>query len=169
MLEQEQDIYQLGLCRITFYRISDCSGVNVNGPGRFRTIAENPAEQVCYFNMHNNDQLFDVFVSKRINSNNSPAGIYFQIDNIKSKKNTDTFDARVVYCYKMAQAMMSQHKSMDVDLDLDNIGLEMVELLGGLKQQSIDQLDQNFMIMKHNKNLKKGKINRNENKNKDIL
>ena len=58
---------------------------------------------------------------------------------------------------------------MDVDLDLDNIGLEMVELLGGLKQQSIDQLDQNFMIMKHNKNLKKGKINRNENKNKDIL
>ena len=45
----------------------------------------------------------------------------------------------------MAQAMMSQHKSMDVDLDLDNIGLEMVELLGGLKQQSIDQLDQNFI------------------------
>ena len=40
--------------------------------------------------MHNNDQLFDVFVSKIINSNNSPAGIYFQIDKIKSKKNSET-------------------------------------------------------------------------------
>ena len=44
----------------------------------------------------------------------------------------------------MAQAMISQQKSMEIDLDLDKIGSEMIELLGRLKQQSADQLDQNF-------------------------
>ena len=28
----------------------DCSGVNKNGPGRYRTQADNPDRQVCYFN-----------------------------------------------------------------------------------------------------------------------
>ena len=71
----------------------DCSGVNVNGPGRFRTKADNPAQHVCYFNMPNTDQLFNVFQSKRINFHNSPAGIYFQIDKVESKANSETFDA----------------------------------------------------------------------------
>ena len=30
---------------------------------------------------------------------------------------------------------------MEVDLDLDRIGMEMIELLGGLKHQTIYQLD----------------------------
>ena len=28
----------------------DCSGVNKNGPGRYKTQADNPDRQVCYFN-----------------------------------------------------------------------------------------------------------------------
>ena len=50
---------------------------------------------------------------------------------------------RLVYCRKMAQSMILQQKCMEVDLDLDMIGSEMIELLGGLKQQSADQPDQN--------------------------
>ena len=42
----------------------DCSGVNINRPDRFRTKAHNTDEQICYFNAQNNDQLFNVFVSK---------------------------------------------------------------------------------------------------------
>ena len=33
----------------TCYTI-ECSGVNGNGPARFRTEANNPDKQVCYFN-----------------------------------------------------------------------------------------------------------------------
>lgn len=35
----------------------DCSSVNRNGPGKFRTKAENPEKQVCYFDTQNGDQL----------------------------------------------------------------------------------------------------------------
>ena len=63
---------------------------------------------------------------------------------------------RVVYCYKMAQAMISQQKCMEVDLDLDRIGSQMIELLGGRKQQSVDQLDRNF-FQDYNKTQEKSK------------
>ena len=34
----------------------DCSNVNKNGPGRYRTSADNPYQQVCYFNqLHDNE------------------------------------------------------------------------------------------------------------------
>ena len=33
----------------------------------FRIKAENPVQKVCYFNTSSNEQLFYVFVSKRIN------------------------------------------------------------------------------------------------------
>ena len=28
----------------------DCSGGNKNGPGRYRTQADDPEKQICYFN-----------------------------------------------------------------------------------------------------------------------
>ena len=43
--------------------------------------------------MPNNDQLFNVLVSNRINLDNSSAGVYFQIDKVKSKTNSEIFDA----------------------------------------------------------------------------
>ena len=65
--------------------IIDCSGVNKNGPGRFRTEANNPEKQVCYFNMQNNDQMFNDFIANKINQQDSEKGIYLQIDRVKSK------------------------------------------------------------------------------------
>lgn len=67
------------------------------------------------------------------------AGIYFQTDKFKSKTNSEKFDA-----YSLLQDDSSNYftaKNMEVDLNLDRIGMEMIELLGGLKHQTIDQLD----------------------------
>ena len=63
----------------------DSSCVYINGLGRFRTKGENPDEQVCYFNAQNDNQLFNVFVSKRINEKNSTDSIHFQIERVRCK------------------------------------------------------------------------------------
>ena len=45
----------------------DCSGINKDGPGRFRTEADKPDFQTCYFNLANDEQAYNEFVSKQIN------------------------------------------------------------------------------------------------------
>ena len=62
---------------------TDCSGVNKNGPDRFRTEAYNPSKQVCYFNGQSNHQMFNVFTSTRINKQETEKDIYFQIDRVR--------------------------------------------------------------------------------------
>ena len=74
----------------------DCSGINKNGPGRFRTEANNPDKQVCYFNRQKNDQMFNVFTSTRINQQKTERGIYFQIDRVRSETNEDTFEVNTL-------------------------------------------------------------------------
>ena len=44
----------------------DCSGVNKNGPGRYRTQADNPDKQVYYFDKTHDDKFYNVFISERI-------------------------------------------------------------------------------------------------------
>ena len=53
----------------------DCSGTNKNGPGRYRTKADNPKKQVYYFNEPRNDQVYNVFIRKRIKPGNFEKGI----------------------------------------------------------------------------------------------
>ena len=67
----------------------DCSGVNKNGPGRYRTQADNPDKQVCYFNKTRDDEFY-VFISERMNSGSFDKGIYFQITQVRD--NNETFD-----------------------------------------------------------------------------
>ena len=71
----------------------DCSSINQNRPGRYRTKADNPVEQVSYFNEARNDQLYNIFISKRIKSGNFETAIYFQIDRVQSKTDKETFSA----------------------------------------------------------------------------
>ena len=49
----------------------DCSNTNRDGPGRFRSEADNPDNQLCYFNSANDEQVYNKFVSKRIKSSDS--------------------------------------------------------------------------------------------------
>ena len=39
----------------------DCTNVNPNGPGLYRTKADNPEKQVCYFNETRSDQVYNIF------------------------------------------------------------------------------------------------------------
>ena len=56
----------------------------------------------------------------------------------------------------MAQAVISHQRSMEMDLNLDTIVLEIVEILSELKKNKDDQLDQNFFPEDHDyKNNKK--------------
>ena len=71
----------------------DCSNINKDGPGRFRTEADNPEFQVCYFNSANDEQLYNEFVSQRIRAPSDENDFYFKIVELKSKtRNNLTFD-----------------------------------------------------------------------------
>ena len=74
--------------------MTDCGGNNKNDPGRYRTQADNPEEQVCDFNEPRNDQVYNIFISERIKSKNFEKGIYFKIDRVKSKTDSETFSAK---------------------------------------------------------------------------
>ena len=65
----------------------DCSNVNSDGPGKFRTKADNPESQFCYFNNTRDEQVYNRFVSKRIKDENSTKNHLFQIVEVVSKFN----------------------------------------------------------------------------------
>ena len=44
----------------------DCSNINIDGPGKFRTKADDPETQFCYFNNTRDEQVYNRFISKRI-------------------------------------------------------------------------------------------------------
>ena len=70
------------------------SSTNKDGPGRFRTDADNPDNQVCYFNSANDKQVYSEFISKRIKTPNSGNDFHFQIIEVKIKANKNiSFDA----------------------------------------------------------------------------
>ena len=84
--------------------------INKNGPSRYRTTADKPDEQVCYFNEPNSDQVHNIFVSKQINSGHFEKGIYFKIDRVQSKTDRETFSARKTL-QKKARAMIEQRET----------------------------------------------------------
>ena len=72
----------------------DCGYVNQNGPGRFRTHAENPEKQVCYFAKPNEDKFYNTFLSRHIKGDDFQNKIYFQIERIRSRDGSQTFSAK---------------------------------------------------------------------------
>ena len=72
----------------------DCITENRNGPGRYRTLADNPDQQVCYFNKPQDDIFYNVFISKRIKAENFDQGIYFKIEKVRGKTEKESFDAK---------------------------------------------------------------------------
>ena len=62
----------------------DCSNTNRDGPGRFRTEADNPDFQACYFNSANDEQVYNEFVSQRIKTLSDKNNFQFEIIELKS-------------------------------------------------------------------------------------
>ena len=50
-----------------------------------RSAADNPDEQLCYFNKPNDDEYYNVFISKRIKAENFSERIYFKIERVRGK------------------------------------------------------------------------------------
>ena len=55
----------------------ECRGINLNGPSKFCTEADNPEKQTRYINIEKNDRLFNVFPRKRIQNSELQAGFSF--------------------------------------------------------------------------------------------
>ena len=53
----------------------DSGYINKNGPGRYRSLADNPEKQVCYFNKPNDDVFYNTFISDRIKGEKFDDGI----------------------------------------------------------------------------------------------
>ena len=58
----------------------DCGHINKNGSGRYRSSADNPEKQFCYFNKPNNDVFYNTFIREQINGEKYDDGIYFKIE-----------------------------------------------------------------------------------------
>ena len=82
----------------------DCSNKNKNGPGRYRTLADNPDRQICYFNKAHDDESYNVFSSKQIKAENSDEEIYFKIENVRGKTEKENFCTKKTL--EVAQAMI---------------------------------------------------------------
>ena len=65
----------------------DCSNTNRDGPSRFRSEANNPDKQVCYFNTPTDEQVYNQFIARRIKSKELKNEIQFEITDVKSKSN----------------------------------------------------------------------------------
>ena len=72
----------------------DCDYINKNGPGRYRSPADNPQKQVCYFNKPNDDGFYNTFISERIKREKFDDAIYFKIEKVGGKTDKENFDAK---------------------------------------------------------------------------
>ena len=72
----------------------DCGYLNKNGPGRFRSSAENPEKQVCYFNKPGDDVYYNTFISERIKESEFSKDIYFKIEKVRGHNDKENFDAK---------------------------------------------------------------------------
>ena len=63
----------------------DCSGVNKSSPSWYRAQAYDPEKQVCYFNKPRDDELYNVFISNRIKTENFNNSIYFKINRVQGE------------------------------------------------------------------------------------
>ena len=72
----------------------ECSMINKDGLGKFKTKADKRGFQTCYFDAANDEQSYNEFVSQHINSSETDSRIQFKIIHFKSKMNSEeTFDA----------------------------------------------------------------------------
>ena len=72
----------------------DCDYKNRNGRGQYRSSADNPDKQVCYFNKPNDHVLYNTFISEQIKGDTYDNDIYFKIEKVRGKTDKENFDAK---------------------------------------------------------------------------
>ena len=74
----------------------DCGYLNKNGSGRYRSSANNPDKQVCYFNKPGDDVFYNTFISERIKEREYSEGISFKIEKVRGNNDKENFDAKII-------------------------------------------------------------------------
>ena len=136
----------------------DCSNRNKNGPGKYRTAADNPDQQVCYFNKPHNDQFYNVFVSKRIKAEHFNEGICFKIEKAGGKTEKDNFDAKKTLEDGTSNDRFSKLFSISKS-EQRGAGKDMQILLNTFSEEIESQQGQDFFqddnnVLKNKKNVK---------------
>ena len=72
----------------------DCGYLNKNGPRRYRSSADNPDRQVCYFDKPGDDVFYHTFISERIKEGEYSEGIYFKIEKVRGNNDKENFDLK---------------------------------------------------------------------------
>ena len=72
----------------------DCSYLNENEPRRYTSQANNSEKQVCYFNKPNDVEFYNIFISERIKGDKYDKKIYFKIEKVRGKTDSENFDAK---------------------------------------------------------------------------
>ena len=72
----------------------DSGCINKNGPGRYRSSADNPEKQVCYFNKPNDNVFYNTFIRERIKGEKYNEGIYFKIEKVRGRTDKENFDTK---------------------------------------------------------------------------
>ena len=67
----------------------DCTSLNINGPGRYRTEAADLNKHTCYFNKSDDDMLYNIFISKRIKEKSNK--LLFKIEGLKTQTDDETY------------------------------------------------------------------------------
>ena len=69
----------------------DCTSLNTNGLGRYRTEAADSNKHTCYFNKADDDTLYNIFISKRIKEKQNK--LLFKIEGLKTQTDDETYSA----------------------------------------------------------------------------
>ena len=113
--------------------------------GWYRSAADNPEEQVCYFNKPNDDEYYKVSTSKQIKAENFSEGIYFKIERVRGKTEKESFDAKKTLEDGASNDRLSKTFSISKS-EQTGAGAEkdMVTLLSTFTEEIGGQQDQNF-------------------------
>ena len=134
----------------------DCTGFNPNGPSGFRTGADDPNSQTCFFNKSDKDHIFNVFVSKRIKREEEKDKILFEIESVKSQTNNETYSA-VTKSKNLARNGLSNARTnatsmLSQQLDFQTLKTEelkeKLEEVGSQPKQNFFQSDDNDISKK---------------------
>ena len=72
----------------------DCGYLNKNCPGHYRSSADNPDRQVCFFNKPGDNVFYNTFISERIKEGEYSEGIYFKIEKVRGNNDKEKLYAK---------------------------------------------------------------------------
>ena len=142
----------------------DCGYLNKNGPGRYRSSADNPEKQVCYFNKPGDDVFYNTFISERIKENEYSEDIYFKIEKVRGNSDRENFDAKRIledstsnldqmeFSLLQSQSRVEQELSEQESKDLETLLKTFTEETE--KQQNQNSSHDNNVVPKKKKRMK---------------